>query len=82
MEKLIKGTTTLALAESDPGGNMGYFLTYSYRYNDEDILGTFSYTNLEFSGPGSWEEFTCGGADYPIDQMMLAALSDQKSKQA
>ena len=79
MEKLIKGKTILYLAEPDPGGNIGYSLTYSYSYNDENILDTFSYFDLEFSGPGSWEEYSCGD-EYPVEKMMKQALSNQEKK--
>ncbi len=79
MENLKKGKTTLYLGEPDQAGNIGYSLTYSYSYNDENILDTFSYVDLKFSGPGSWDEYSCGDV-YPIDKMIQLALSDQDSK--
>jgi len=79
MSKIINGKTTLHLTESDPSGNFGYSLTYNYTFNPEDIIGSFSYTDLAFSGPGSWDEYSCGDED-PLDKMMQQALSEQDNK--
>ena len=76
MDTIITGGTTLQLAEPDPAGNRGYSLAYNYSYNQEDILGSFSYADINFSGPGTWEEYSCGDK-YPIDKMMQQAISDQ-----
>ncbi len=81
MNKIINGKTTLLLSAPDQAGNVGYSLVFSYNYNEEDILKSFSYSDLKFSGPGSWEDYSCGD-DYPVDQMMQQALSDQEQKQA
>ena len=79
MNQLINGSTTLYLDEPDQGGNVGYSLAYQYTYNPEDILGTFLCVEINFSGPGSWEEYSCGD-EYPIEKMMQQALSDQDTK--
>lgn len=79
MSKIIKGKTILYLSESDPSGNFGYSLAYNYSYNTEDILGSFSYTDLAFSGSGNWEDYSSGD-EYPVDKMMQKALSDQDKK--
>ena len=79
MEKIIQGRTTLLLSQPDPAGNIGYSLSFNYSYIEKDIPGTFSYSELEFNGSGSWDDYSCGD-DYPIDLMIQQALTDQMQK--
>ncbi len=62
MEKIIQGRTTLILSQPDPAGNIGYSLSFNYSYNEEDMPGSFSYSELKFSGPGTWDDYSCGDA--------------------
>ena len=67
MKNKISGTTTLPLP-SDPGGNYGYSLTYNYAYDEDNMAETIEFSDIEFSGPGTWEDFS-EGEDYPYGQM-------------
>lgn len=79
MNKPVKSKTVLHLSKPDPAGNIGYSLSFNYSYYEEDISGSFSYSELEFSGPGSLDDYSCGDK-YPIDLMIRQALADQKPK--
>ncbi len=79
MKNLVTGKTQLFLAEPDQGGNVGYSITFKYSFDQDDILESFKYSDIEFSGPGTWDEYSCG-EDYPIGEMMKQALSDLNQK--
>ena len=75
MKKIISGSTTMSLAKADAGGNMGYFLSFYFKYHDDNPGNTIEYSNIEFSGPGSWDDYSEGDV-YPYSQMLEAALSN------
>lgn len=74
MTNNVSGKTTLALSKPDASGNIGYSLTYSYTYSSDNPEETIEYSNIEFSGPGNWDEYS-EGDDYPYGQMLVTALS-------
>lgn len=77
MKKLITGSTTMSLAKPDAGGNMGYSLSFDFKYHDDNPEDTIEYSNVEFSGPGSWDDFS-EGDEYPYDQMFEEVLMNAK----
>ena len=74
MTNVVKGNATLYLSQEDPSGNVGYSLKFKYSYEDENPVDSMTYSNIEFSGPGSWEDYSEGDV-YPYSQMFEAALS-------
>ena len=75
MINIISGIATLPLAKPDEGGNVGYSLTFNFKYQEDNPGDTIEYSNIEFSGPGSWDDYS-EGDDYPYSQMLAAALND------
>ena len=69
MNRIITGSTTLPLARPDAGGNMGYSLTFNFKYHEDNPRDTIEYSNIEFSGPGSWDDYSEGDV-YPYSQML------------
>ena len=67
MKNKISGSAQLCLP-SDQGGNYGYSLTYDYVYHEDDMPEDIEFTNIEFSGPGTWDDFG-EGEDYPYLDM-------------
>jgi hypothetical protein len=67
MKNKISGNATLPLP-SDPGGNYGYSLTYNYAYDEDNMAESIEFSDIEFSGPGTWEDFS-EGEDYPYGEM-------------
>ena len=74
MTNNVSGKATLSLSKPDASGNVGYSLTYSYVYSSDSPEGTIEYANIEFSGPGNWDDYS-EGDDYPFDQMLATVLS-------
>lgn len=74
MTNIVSGKVHLALG-SDPGGNYGYHLNYAYSCDKDDPAETIEYSDIEFSGPGSFDDFSEGG-DYPYNEMLIAVLLD------
>ena len=75
MTNKVAGNVLLALSKSDAGGNMGYSLTYSYSCEKAKPEETVVYSNIEFSGPGLWDDFS-EGDDYPYREMLVPVLLD------
>ena len=75
MGEVITGGITLPLGKPDEGGNMGYSLTFNFKYQEDNPRDTIEYSNIEFSGPGSWDDYSEGDG-YPYSQMLAAALND------
>ena len=74
MGKIISGSTTMSLAKPDAGGNMGYSLNFNFKYQEDNPEDTIEYSNIEFSGPGTWDDYS-EGDDYPNSLMIIAVLS-------
>ena len=74
MGKIISGSTTMSLAKPDAGGNMGYSLSFNFKYQEDNPEDTIEYSNIEFSGPGTWDDYS-EGDDYPNSLMIIAVLS-------
>ena len=74
MGKIISGSTTMSLAKPDAGGNMGYSLSFNFKYQEDNPEDTIEYSNIEFSGPGTWDDYS-EGDDYPNSLMIVAVLS-------
>ena len=74
MGKIISGSTTMSLAKPDAGGNMGYSLNFNFKYQEDNPEDTIEYSNIEFSGPGTWDDYS-EGDDYPNSLMIVAVLS-------
>ena len=70
----IAGKTTLALTKPDASGNVGYSLSFNFEYDENNPEETIEYSNIEFSGPGNWDDYS-EGDDYPYSQMLVMALS-------
>jgi hypothetical protein len=70
MKNKISGNATLPLP-SDPGGNYGYSLAYNFAYDEDNMAESIEFTNIEFSGPGTWEDFS-EGEEYPYREMANA----------
>ena len=70
MKNKISGSANLPLP-GDPSGNFGYTLTYSYAYEEGHMAETIEFSDIEFSGPGTWEDFS-EGDEYPYRQMTNA----------
>jgi len=68
MKNKISGSARLSLP-ADAGGNVGYSLTYDYEHDQDNMVETIKFSNIEFSGPGTWDDFS-EGEDYPYDQML------------
>ena len=75
---IVSGSTTLCLSRGDAAGNMGYSISFDYNYQTDDPANTIEYTNIKFSGPGSWSDYS-EGDDYPYKDMLLVVLSDNSS---
>ena len=75
MTNIISGSNILHLAEPDAGGNVGYSLSYDFKYQKENPSDSIEYSNIKFSGPGSWDDYS-EGSDYPYSQMLELALSE------
>ena len=75
MINIITGSTTMSLAMPDAGGNVGYSLSFNYKYQEDNPEETIEYFDIKFSGPGSWDD-SSEGDDYPYSQMLVAALSN------
>jgi hypothetical protein len=67
MKNKISGSATLPLS-GDPGGNYGYSLAYNYAYDEDNMAESIEFSDTEFSGPGTWEDFG-EGEDYPYGEM-------------
>lgn len=65
------------LSKPVAGGNFGYFLTFNFEYQEENPEDTIEYSNIKFSGPGSWDDYS-EGDDYPYSQMLREALRNAK----
>lgn len=65
------GRTILYLGKPDEAGNVGYSLEFEYSYSEDDPEGSIKYSNIKFSGPGSWSDYS-EGADYPFEEMRRA----------
>ena len=74
MGKIISGSTTMSLAKPDAGGNMGYSLSFNFKYQEDNPEDTIEYSNIEFSGPRTWDDYS-EGDDYPNSLMIVAVLS-------
>jgi len=74
MTNLIKGNATLYLAEEDASGNVGYSLAFEYEYEESQQSSTIKYINIEFSGPGSWDDYS-EGDDFPYRKMFNLVMS-------
>ena len=75
MKNISSGTLTLALAKPDAGGNYGYSLSFDYKYQEDNPVDTIEYSNIEFSGPGSWDDYSEGDV-YPYSQMFTAVMKE------
>ena len=75
MNKVKSGSTRISLVNPDAAGNYGYSLSFDYKYQESDPEGTIEYTNIQFSGPGTWGEFS-EGDDYPYPQMFTAVMNE------
>jgi len=75
MADSISGKANLAIARADSSGNVGYSLDFKYQYQAANPKGTIEYTEIEFSGPGSWEDFS-EGDDYPYSDMYSLAIQN------
>ena len=75
MKNIKSGSTRLSLANPDAAGNYGYSLSFDYKYQDDKPEDTIEYSNIEFSGPGSWDDFS-EGDDYPYPQMFTAVMKE------
>jgi len=75
MANKVTGKVYLALSKSDAGGNMGYSLTYNYSCDKDDPQETIESSNVEFSGPGNWDDYS-EGDDYPFNEMLVPVLLD------
>ena len=75
MENVITGSITISLSKSDASGNYGYFLSFDYKYQEGNTDDGIEYLNIEFSGPGSWDDYS-EGDDYPYPQMLAAILNE------
>ena len=73
MVDIITGKAILSLSKPDASGNVGYSLTFDYKYQNDKPDETIEYSNIEFSGPGSWDDYSEGGS-YPYSDMYIAAL--------
>ena len=40
MNSLVTGTANLNLSKPDAGGNFGYFLTFNFKYQEDNHEGT------------------------------------------
>ena len=79
MANIITGSKRMSLAKPDAGGNMGYFLEFEYAYSQDDPEKSMTYSNIKFSGPGKWEEYS-EGDDYPYSQMFEEVFRSTDSK--
>ena len=75
MAGVKKGKTVLYL-KADPSGNVGYSLTFDYKYDKDGPGSTIEYSDIEFSGPGSWDDYS-EGDDYPYSQMLAVVLLEK-----
>ena len=75
MTNIITGSTTMPLAKPDAGGNVGYSLTFNFKYQEDNPGDTIGYSNIEFSGPRSWDDYS-EGDNYPYDQMFKIIMNE------
>ena len=80
MKNITSGTKSLPLVKPDAGGNMGYSLSFDFEYNDDNPGDTIEYSNIKFSGPGSWADYS-EGDEYPYAQMYKAVMNEKNVKQ-
>ena len=74
MKSLVTGKATFNMNEPDASGNVGYSLSYDFKYQKENPMETIEYLNIKFSGPGSWRDY-CERDDYPYNEMLTTVLS-------
>jgi hypothetical protein len=79
MKNKISGQSTLYLARTDASGNHGYSLTFSYRYDEGELSETIEFSDILFSGPGTWEDFG-EGDDYPYGDMARVVRDDTEAR--
>ena len=79
MEKIISGSRKMSLAKPDAGGNMGYSLNFNFKYQEDNPGDSIEYSNIVFSGPGSWDDFS-EGDEYPYAQMLKAVMNENNVK--
>ncbi|MBE9549445.1 MAG: hypothetical protein IMF09_08590 [Proteobacteria bacterium] len=79
MNRIISGHMTHPLP-AGPDGNLGYSLSFDYKFLEDNPTESMEYSNIEFSGPGSWEGFNQGDDSYPLNDMLILVQNNYFKK--